>query len=469
MQYRCWMWGGTLLVAAAAACTDAPEDGPSYPDPGVLPTDTTWGGLDEVAFDATYYVRPPGETYGTGDGSSWADAYSDLPPTLERGARYYLASGEYYVAAVDEAGVWHRFEDDPDGETYIGVFKATGDDHGTDDGWDEAFGTGVAELGPIELVTPYYVLDGQIGSKTSGHGIHVTTRDCDNDQAKVVRFPWDTVSHHVILCYLDLEHCGDLPVQQPPHDVIYGNPQEAPITHVKIQHCYLHDANRTHFLMRNFAHVLIEDSYFARSGQFQETSCVNVGDTSDVTIRRSVFEDSQSTFISLRGADNVGIYSNVFFSRLDHWEVYSVIENTAGLAAWHVNISGNTFYGLQGLNTGIRVRGELVGDVTVTNNLWAGCRTNQIMLTGEHDYNAFWDNLRVDGDEPQNLDERIEEAHVQVLGADPFVDAAGGDFHLAVPTEAGMSLDAPYDIDLDGVARGADGTWDRGALEYDGG
>jgi hypothetical protein len=53
---------------------------------------------------------------------------------------------------------------------------------------------------------------------------------------------------------------------------------------------------------------------------------------------------------------------------------------------------------------------------------------------------------------------------IYVEAPPPFVDVAGGDFHL---TEAlpGTSLDAPYDQDLEGNLRGQDGTWDRGAFE----
>jgi hypothetical protein len=52
------------------------------------------------------------------------------------------------------------------------------------------------------------------------------------------------------------------------------------------------------------------------------------------------------------------------------------------------------------------------------------------------------------------------------LGAgNPFVNLAGEDFHLAVPTLPGVSLGAPYDVDPDGIKRGADGNWDRGAFE----
>jgi len=121
---------------------------------------------------------------------------------------------------------------------------------------------------------------------------------------------------------------------------------------------------------------------------------------------------------------------------------------------------------LSGLNVGIRFDDD-TENLRVVNNLWAGCRTNQIMLDGDHHTNAFWDNLRVDGAEPVSLDDRIEEEDAQIIASDPFVDASACDLHLASPTAAGAVLDDPFSsLDLDGQTRGGDGAWDRGAYEY---
>jgi len=423
------------------------------PPPEVAP-DLSWG--EHVSFDTVRFVRPPGETYGSGDGSSWENAYAGLPSGLERGTRYYLASGDYGSNPF-------RLETPEDGERYIGLFKATANDHGDDVGWNTDLGEGPATMGPVAIITGYYLLDGQVGQRTSGYGFELRTDDCQNDQAKIVNFPWDSAGHHVILRHLDLGLCGSLPDEQPSHDVIYGN---VVVTHVRVEHCYLHDANRGHFLTRGWRNILIDGCYFARSGRFQENSSLNFGGgTGDVTVRNSTFEDTQSTFVSLRGADNVRVYNNVFFSVLGEWEIYSSIEITGDGGADHVVVYGNTFVGLHGLNTGIRLGDGT--DVQVRNNLWAGCRTNQIMLTGDHDYNAFYDNLRVDHDPPIPLDaERIEEDHAVFLDSDPFVDGAANDLHLASPIPAGESLEAPYDTDLDGNPRGTDGNWDRGAYEF---
>jgi hypothetical protein len=48
----------------------------------------------------------------------------------------------------------------------------------------------------------------------------------------------------------------------------------------------------------------------------------------------------------------------------------------------------------------------------------------------------------------------------------PFVDYTNGNFRLASATTAGTTLASPYNTDMFGNTRGADGTWDRGALEF---
>ena len=438
--------------------------------PNAVDEDWSWAQTPPT-FTITRYVRPPGQVYGTGDGSSWTNASSDLPAKLERGTRYYLASGNYDIATASTGYVYHRFDDLQDGEKYIGLFKATSADHGTDDGWETPLGEGAAALGPITMITPYYLFDGQVGEGESGYGIKVSTRDCDNDQAKVVNFPWDSKSGHVVFRHLDMGHCGDRVscvkasdcgengYLKPTQDVIYGS---KPASHIYIDNCFLHDANRLHVLMANWQRVLIHRSHLVRAGRHQESSSLSPRNTSDLTVRYCVFKDTVNTFISLREVDNVRIYGNIFMGAKD-WEIYSAVENTDGLPAYHVFVHGNTFYNLKGLFAGIRFW-DTFGDLQVFNNLWVGCRVNDIQLCGDHDYNAFFDNRRVDP--AYSLDDRIEEPNKSVLTANPFVDAVHEDFHLAAPTPSGLNLPAPYNTDRDGKQRGSDGVWDRGAYEY---
>jgi hypothetical protein len=66
---------------------------------------------------ANWYVREG--AIGSGSGTDWTDAYTSLPPTLNRGDIYYIGDGTY-------GG--YTFDDSESGTTYITIKKATASD-----------------------------------------------------------------------------------------------------------------------------------------------------------------------------------------------------------------------------------------------------------------------------------------------------------------------------------------------------
>lgn len=103
--------------------------------------------------DATCHFVREGAT-GTADGTSWADAWTELPPSLERGHRYYVADGTYPS---------YRFDDAAAGQELIRVIKATDRRHGSDAGYESGYGDGVATFGTLEVSAPYVEIDGTAG------------------------------------------------------------------------------------------------------------------------------------------------------------------------------------------------------------------------------------------------------------------------------------------------------------------
>jgi hypothetical protein len=420
-----------------------------------------------TAFAKTYHVRPPGRTYGTGDGSSWTNAYADLPAQLERGARYLLAAGDYdeTIPQGDEPYTDHSFADPENGEQFIAVVKATATDHGSEDGWDAALAQGPANLGPVAMVTGHYLLDGVEGQGTSGHGIRIAVKPeiCGNSHANAFYFDWNARAHFVGLHHLDIGFCGKVgDPSGPAQDAIYGYMTDSyDVGHVTIRDCYVHDSKRVLAFFLGWNEVVLERSFFERSGQHHESCSLAMRNANNIVVRNNVFKDAINVYVSLQTVQHVHIYGNVFVTTLSGWDDWNSIHSSEPMQ--NVLIYNNTFYGLTGLSTGFRFTGP-TADVAVKNNLWAHNRTNQIPMAGEHDYNAFFDNIRPDSN--QDLSLGVSEENVQVLTADPFLDASGLDFHLQQATAPGAALGAPYDQDPDGKARGADGTWDRGAFEY---
>ena len=78
------------------------------------------------------------------------------------------------------------------------------------------------------------------------------------------------------------------------------------------------------------------------------------------------------------------------------------------------------------------------------------------------------DAFRYQGSIPSGDFQDPTEAHEHVVtgGTDPFINSAAGDFRLLAGTAAGIALPSPYNLDMNGNVRGADGTWDRGAFEF---
>ena len=92
-----------------------------------------------------FYVRPGAQ--GTNDGSTWLNAYLQIPAALQRGATCYLADGDY---------ARHRFNSPESAAKTIAIKKATKADHGTDDGWQAEFGDGVAEFSEIAFDSDWW-------------------------------------------------------------------------------------------------------------------------------------------------------------------------------------------------------------------------------------------------------------------------------------------------------------------------
>jgi hypothetical protein len=151
-----------------------------------------------------------------------------------------------------------------------------------------------------------------------------------------------------------------------------------------------------------------------------------------------------TALVAITEADGLEFYGNVAWS----FAVGDGAIGFDGYASSHNRVYHNTFADNQGYNAGTAF-GEGT-DNLVYNNLWIDAGT--VNLAGDHDYNAFGD------------DNGRGEAHAQTnLSSAIFVDYGSGDFHLGANTDAGMALDAPYDVDADGTPRT---TWSRGAYEY---
>src|SRR5262249_4840297 len=152
---------------------------------------------------------------------------------------------------------------------------------------------------------------------------------------------------------------------------------------------------------------------------------------------------------------------NVFFCSVPN----TCVGGNGVIATWssddYVNngvyIINNTFADINGCyGPEIRFTHNTVPDTNIVakNNLYYGPSFSFAGITTQ-DHEAFGGGMTASGLNAQ-------------VGLIPslFVNYLSHDYHLASATLPGdSSVGAPYNIDPDGVARGADGNWDRGAYQ----
>lgn len=402
----------------------------------------------------TVYVRS-GAT-GRNDGTDWTNAYTNLPASLVRGSTYYLAGGTYGS---------HTFADPVSGTSVINVRKAISTDHGTNTGWLAAYGTSQAQFNGLSFNTSYYTFDGVTGG---GPGAWETNLGFKvQDTYHTIDFP-ATVSN-ISIKHTDIQGGGrDAANETDLLYLLYG------FSNISVSNCFLHDTSTTMILSRGGSGFLIENSKFARNGVLEHREAWSGADEDNVIVRNNLFEDVMGTGVialvnGAGDATNWDIYGNVFYwtgKYLDGEINTGIIVNRYDPVGgqvfiravnWHIynnviaNISGTS------LTAAFDVEGPL-GTYVVENNIWY----NNTPRTGSDgtlvDYNWFF----------ANGTNNTTGTHDIVGTASPFVDVqpwVTGNWKLkaALP---GISVGAPYNVDMNGVIRAHDGVWDRGALEY---
>jgi hypothetical protein len=448
---------------------------------------------------AVYCVRA-GAPAG-GNGVDWSTALSALPATLERGATYYIADGAYGGCT---------FNTPENGSTMITLRKAVQGDHGPGTGWQASYGDGVASFTRSSdsvwvFETGYYCINGQTGggpaSWSSGHGFKVYRTVAghlvDIRGANWWRPPFPT---HLTLEHIELAHMGV-------DDGGTGNPnvgwssgilqhwQDGPLnsglgsSDITVRYCYLHDFpyGAWPICTCEASHWLFEYNHVARNSSSAAQHCEGWQDfgSDDMVARYNWWEDIEGTAVialkrnNMQDSLNWSVYGNLFS--------YSIGSNRHGVAlgvfgdareddkigdpAWdaypcsNMLFCNNTIARVMGLNTGMSFR---VGTGNQAyDNIWQDCggistpSAGSVQFAGgiEHGFNLFVRSLSAS----QTLS-----ATEQTGTSDVFSDAARNDFRLKTPTFPGLTLASPFNQDMTRRDRGADGTWDLGALEYGG-
>ena len=198
-----------------------------------------------MAWAADQYVLDGGASANC---TSWSDACDQITTAESRAGRgdtIWVGDGSYTGATFNTAA---------SGSTYIYVKKATAAAHGTETGWNSAYGDGVASLtSGITFGSNYWDVDGvSRTSATAGHGFLI---------ASATKTATVTGVSYIALKYIDFQGGGD-DNDGPGNDLVYASSAASYIT---VSYCYLHDTGRTHLLSRGGDYWTLEYSYLARN------------------------------------------------------------------------------------------------------------------------------------------------------------------------------------------------------------
>jgi hypothetical protein len=259
------------------------------------------------AYGADHFVRAGAS--GAGDGSDWTRAWTTLPDELVRGDTYYVAEGAYGTYAFDDAEA---------GDEVITVRKATADDHGTDAGWDDAFGRGQASWEQWTFSAGRYVLDGVTGSGDVGssYGFHLAPSTCDlTGDYHLAEFGTNPDCSHVEFRHIFFESCGSTD----PYctNGIKSNSYLGENTGSVIARNFFY-GSAVHLVLYHWHDTVVEYNFFDEN--WSSSSCHGEqvtfgGNSDDVVYRFNIHRNSATGGLAVHEGDNNRwrVYGNIFY------------------------------------------------------------------------------------------------------------------------------------------------------------
>lgn len=405
----------------------------------------------------SYCVRA-GAT-GNGNGSDWSNAYPSLPATLQRGAIYFIATGTYGS---------YRFDDAASGTNLITIKRATATDHKTDVGWSPAFGVGQAVWnGPLHFDTSYWIFDGQTrndGDWFSAVDYGFKIFHNNNEQQIRMGVLGTAVSYIQIRnTYLQAPNTGlstSVTGRRYGLDIdTFGGAGTS--FGLVVSKCFFQYGNVPIFTHDNDGMILEYTAFDAN-----ESNDANHGEAMSAYYSNHRFKIRYNKFRAIQGTAVIA-FTTASTQYTDGFEIYgNVVWNcTVGdgvfgfdRVEWpfsNTKIYNNTIVDkVGGFNHGIAINSGI--NNWVYNNLWINCSS------------SFWNGSGATYTNNAYSWSRSEPGAQINLPTSVFVNYTGKDFRLASPTAVGSPLVSPYNKDLLGNTRGADGVWDRGAYEYTG-
>jgi hypothetical protein len=436
-----------------------------------------------------YYVRS-GAT-GSNNGSDWNNAYMALPSSLKRGATYYVAAGTYAAPT---------FSDAENGTQLITITSATVTNHGTSTGWTNSYAGQALFMGETYFTTGYYLIDGQARGSDWRSGYTLRFWNSTDLSGAAIHLQ----ASNITMRYVEIQGTTNMRDPNPNGTSLGDNgvytDAVSGLSNFYIGYSYIHETGNTQFQMNlgvgdgftcEYNYVYLDHT--AWNANHDEAFSLT---WSDSIIRYNFFHDINGTGVITDAAavnislSNWAIYGNVFFWDLAYAGSVEGYMSDGIIAMLGENMTGymyvynNTVANMQSMSNhsgiyfpqthlfGCRPGGTVT--MNVYNNLIFNCGSQGAPAGPNNPPPAFTGTLNWDYQSYYSLGGSANDtsAHAVVSSSNPFVNAlpatssSSFDFHLTAATAAGITLSSPYNTDMNGNTRGADGTWDRGAYEF---
>jgi hypothetical protein len=426
---------------------------------------------------------------GSGDGSDWTNACSDFtgacaPSSLTRGFTYYVAGGSY------GSGGGVNFSAPVSGTQSITVRAATVTDHGASTGWQETFAASGSNqavfTGVFQVTTDNWNFDGQTTggsypSQSAANLIFSNPTDGNNFSLAIGSCSGSTGASNTSFRYIEFKGTNTVGAGYSDNALQICNGSN----NVYVGYSYLHGAGDDLVLTEissggSWANGhTFEYNWFSMNKQGTSGGGSEAIDmtASNVVIRFNVFQDIKSNAIIDDAAVTNPVLSNWdFYGNVVFWDDTFAHSSAANLSDGVIGFFGETFsgnlniynntiaeinnFGGSGIASGrpFMAMSAPGGSVNIYNNLiWNSINVDTSNSSYNMDYNSYYGGT---GDTSDTS------PHKQVSSGNPFVNSTAYTFTLSGPTAAGLTLPAPYNVDMTGKTRGQDGVWDRGAFEY---
>jgi len=378
-----------------------------------------------------HYVRAG----SNGDGSDWANAWGELNQItgLGDGDRLEIAQGTYYTSmSISGNNLQIVATSNP---SYAGLIKFTQ---------------------PVNIDGAGILFDGQNQLKIS-----------------LENSGWID-SHYMILHGSDI-HIANMELDGPGYKNCHGARAIQPydVDSLTIDNLYIHDFSSAGIRLVGGNNITVQNSRIQNIKSAGDVVCQELkgtnahfehiavfGGVSNFELKNCIMSQIYDgtlgggwamSFAQMSGG-YVKIHDNVFFNLGT-----PIYVNSDGLGpVTEFSVNGNTFVGY---------RLAMSGNPTAHNNIFCNLDTYFADSSTRWAYYGGSHNLYCDDDRYRSNYQSAENSQVLGPGEHPFVDYLS-DWHLAGPTNDGMTLTS--NTDIQGVVRGADGLWDRGAYEYTG-